>query len=136
MQALAAKFERVGGNMDAAAKSLGEVAFGYTKDTFSASSDPYGKPWKKLTPAYAKWKRNNLPGDKPIGARHTTMWNKFSNNNGGLSSDSLSFTLSFDVPYAGYFSSKRPLLPGKTLPRRWVTGFDEALQSFILEMMR
>lgn len=137
LQELAAKFQRVGGNLDDATKSLAEVAFANTKNTFSASTDPYGRGWKKLSPAYAKWKKNNARGDKPIGELTTSMWDKFSDNDGGLSSDSLSFTLSFDVPYAGYFHKSRPLLPTKKgLPKKWVVEFDEAMRSYILEMTR
>lgn len=132
LQALAAKFEKVGGNMDAATASLAEVAFGATKDTFSASTDPDGKAWKKLSPAYAKWKARNSRGHKPIGELTTDMWNKF--RDGGKSSDRLSFTLSFDAKYSGYFSASRPLLPTKRLPNRWMNEFDEALRSYILEM--
>lgn len=130
--ALADKFEKMGGNLDAATASLADLAFGATKDTFSASTDPYGTPWKKLTPRYAKWKKNNLRGDKPIGERYGDMWNKF--RDGGKSVGRLSFTLEFDVDYAGFFSASRPLLPTKQLPKRWIMEFEEAFESFILEM--
>ncbi len=135
LQELAAKFQRVGGNLDDATKSLAEVAFAKTKNTFSASTDPYGRGWKKLSPAYAKWKKNNARGDKPIGELYTTMWNKF--RDGGLNADATSFTLTFDVDYSGYFHKSRPLLPTKKgLPKKWMVEFDEAMRSYILEMTR